>query len=147
MSSLTLRRLGLFGFATLFSALTIAPARAWQAPAAAASTHDAVFDVGGQIYSGVTTFVVDKAGAVTGTMKLTDPALVGAKLNGTIKDGVWTFNYPFTMNNQGQTCSGTVSGTAKVNADQSDVTGPVNIDGDCGSDAISGTFSFKKRAK
>jgi len=146
MSSFTRRRLGLFGFATLFAAFTVAPAVAWQT-AAAAPTHTAAFDVGGQAYTGVTTFAVDKAGAVTGTMKLDNPAQVDAKLNGTIKDGVWSFNYAFTMNNQGQMCSGTVSGTAKVNADHSDVSGAVSIGGDCGADAQSGTFSFKKRTK
>lgn len=145
MSLLAVRRIALFGCATLVAGLALAPVAAQQA--AVTLTHDAVFDVGGMIYSGGTTFTIDKAGAVTGTMKLDLPAIVDAKLNGTVQDGVWTFNYPFTMNNEGQPCSGTLSGTAQVKSDGSEAAGPVTVSGDCSPEALAGTFTFKKRAK
>lgn len=146
MSRLTLRRATLFTGAALLACSALVPLAAQQS-AAAAPPFDATFDVNGSTYSGGTSFVVDKAGKVSGTMKLDSPALVNAKLNGEVKDGVWTFNYPFTMDNQGQACSGTVSGTAKVKADGSEAAGSVTIGGDCGPEALTGTFLFKKRAK
>jgi hypothetical protein len=145
MSQHILRRLAVFGCAALLGALVFQPAVAAQTKPA--PTHDAVFEVGGATYSGATTFTIDKAGKVTGTMKLDTPALVDARLNGEVKDGVWTFNYPFTMDNQGQPCSGTVSGTAQVKADGAEATGAVTIGGDCSPDALTGTFAFKKKAK
>ncbi len=143
MSLSVLRRLSVFGCATLL--ILSAAISAQQAPAT--PKYDATFDVNGTAYAGSTTFVVDKTGKVTGTMNLDTPAAVDAKLNGEVKSGVWTFNYPFTMDNQGQPCSGTVSGTAKVTADMSEASGTVNIGGNCSPDPLSGTFSFKKRAK
>jgi hypothetical protein len=115
------------------------------APAAPAPTHDVVFDVQGQQYVGATTFAVDKAGKVTGTMKLTDPALVNGKLNGDVTDGVWKFAYPFTMDNQGQACEGTVAGTAKVTADRAEATGEVSITGSCSPEPLVGVFKFTKK--
>jgi hypothetical protein len=116
------------------------------APAApAAPTYDVVFDVQGNQYVGTTSFAVDKAGKVSGTMKLTDPALVNAKLNGEVANGVWKFAYPFTMDNEGQPCEGTVSGTAKLTADQSEAAGDVNISGTCSADALVGTFKITKK--
>lgn len=115
------------------------------APAAPAPTHDAVFEVQGAQYVGAATFTVDKAGKVTGALKLTDPALVNGTLNGEITNGVWKFAYPFTMDNQGQVCEGTVSGTAKVTADRAEATGDVNISGTCSPDALVGVFKFTKK--
>jgi hypothetical protein len=126
-------------FVTTLSARQAAPA------APAGPVYDVVFEVQGQQYVGNTTFVVDKAGKVTGTMKLTDPALVNAKLNGEVANGVWKFSYPFTMDNQGQACEGTVAGTAKITADNGDAAGDVNITGNCGPDALVGTFKFTKK--
>jgi hypothetical protein len=126
-------------FVTTLSARQAAPA------APAGPTYDVDFEVQGSQYVGSTTFVVDKAGKVTGTMKLTDPALVNAKLNGEVAAGVWKFAYPFTMDNQGQACEGTVSGTAKVTADHGEAVGDVNISGSCSADALVGTFKFTKK--
>lgn len=116
-----------------------------QAPAPAAPTYDVVFDVQGQQYYGGTTFVVDKAGKVSGTMKLTSPATVDAKLNGEVANGVWKFAYAFTMDNQGQACGGTLTGTAKVTANMNEAAGEVNISGTCSPDALAGTFRFTKK--
>lgn len=131
----------------LMAALSVTTLSATQAPAAApsAATYDVVFDVQGNQYVGSTTFTVDKAGKVSGTMKLTDPAVVNAKLNGEVANGVWKFAYPFTMDNQGQACEGTVSGTAKVAAGNAEAAGDVNISGSCSSDALVGTFKFTKK--
>lgn len=116
------------------------------APAAPPSpTYDVLFDVQGNQYAGTTTFTVDKTGKVTGTMKLTDPAIVNAKLNGEVANGVWKFAYAFTMDNQGQPCEGTVSGTAKLTADHAEAVGDVNISGTCSTDALVGTFKFTKK--
>jgi len=116
------------------------------APAAPAGPmYDVVFDVQGSQYLGTTSFSVDKAGKVSGTMKLTDPALVNAKLNGEVANGVWKFAYPFTMDNQGQACEGTVSGTAKLTTDNGEAVGDVNISGSCSADALVGTFKFTKK--
>ena len=115
------------------------------APAPAATMYDVVFDVQGSQYLGSTSFAVDNAGKVTGTMKLTDPALVNAKLNGDVANGVWKFAYPFTMDNQGQACEGTVSGTANVTADRAEAVGDVNIAGTCSPDPLVGTFKFTKK--
>jgi hypothetical protein len=96
-----------------------------------------------QVNIGTTTFIVDKAGKVTGTMHLDDPNVVDATLSGTVKDGVWTFEYPFSM----QTCSGISTGTAKVSADQATVTGSLTVSGGCTSQPQTGTFTFTRRAK
>lgn len=130
----------------LAAALSVTTLSARQAPAAAAAAaFDVIFDVQGSQYVGTTTFVVDKAGKVTGTMKLTDPALVNAKLSGEIANGVWKFSYPFTMDNQGQACEGTLAGTAKVTAGNTEAAGDVNISGSCSPDALVGTFKFTKK--
>jgi hypothetical protein len=131
----------------IIAALSITTVSARQAPPtpAAAPTYDVVFDVQGSQYVGSTTFAVDKAGKVSGTMKLTDPALVNAKLNGEVANGVWKFSYPFTMDNQGQACEGTVAGTAKVTAGNTEAAGDVNISGTCAADAMVGTFKFTKK--
>jgi len=140
-----MRRFVSFSCAAVVAATFATTLFAQAAPAPAAPTYDVVFDVQGSQYVGTTSFVVDKAGKVTGTMKLTDPALVNAKLNGEVANGVWKFAYPFTMDNQGQACEGTVAGTAKLTADQGEAVGDVNITGSCGPDALVGTFKFTKK--
>jgi hypothetical protein len=130
----------------LAAALSVTTLSARQAPAApAASAYDVVFDVQGNQYVGTTTFMVDKAGKVSGTMKLTEPATVNAKLAGEVANGVWKFSYPFTMDNQGQPCEGTLTGTAKVTAGNAEAAGDVNITGTCSPDALVGTFKFTKK--
>ena len=98
-----------------------------------------------QASTGTTTFVVDSAGKVTGTMHIDSPNVADAKLAGTVKDGVWTFEYGFSMPVQG--CTGTVAGTAKVAADQASVTGSLTVSGGCTQQPQSGTFAFTKRPK
>lgn len=127
----------------LLASLFVTP----QAPAAPVLTHDASFEVQGAVYTGAARFAVDAKGAVTGVLKLDSPAVVDAKLGGQVKDGVWTFSYPFTMDNQGQACSGTVSGTAKVTGNGAETSGPVTIAGDCSPEPLTGTFKFVARKK
>jgi hypothetical protein len=98
-----------------------------------------------EISTGTTTFIVDSAGKVSGTMHLDDPNLVDATLAGAVKDGVWTFEYGFSMS--AQNCTGTATGTAKVSGDRSTVAGSVTVTGGCTSQPQSGTFTFTKRAK
>jgi hypothetical protein len=141
-----MRRFVSFSCAALVAATCATTLLAQSAPPApAAPAYDVIFEVQGSQYVGTTSFLVDKAGKVTGTMKLTDPALVNAKLNGEVANGVWKFAYPFTMDNQGQACEGTVSGTAKLTADQGEAVGDVNISGSCSADAMVGTFKFTKK--
>ena len=94
---------------------------------------------------GTTTFLVDKAGKVSGTLHIETPNVVDATLAGTVKDGTWTFEYPFSMPAQG--CTGTVAGTAKVSADNSSVIGTLTVGGGCVDQPLSAPFSFKRRAK
>jgi hypothetical protein len=94
---------------------------------------------------GTTTFVVDKTGKVTGRLHVETPNVVDATLAGTVKAGVWTFEYTFAMPVQG--CNGNVSGTAKVSADQNTVAGTMNIGGECVPQPMTAPFTFTKRAK
>ena len=94
---------------------------------------------------GTTTFEVDKTGKVTGKLHIESPNVVDATLGGTVKDGKWTFEYPFSMPVQG--CVGTVNGTATVSADQSKVSGLLNIGGACVEQPVTAAFTFTRRAK
>jgi type 1 fimbria pilin len=128
-------------------AALLIPARTGFA-AAQAAPEAPIYDVRvevDQISTGTTTFSVDKTGKVSGVMHIDSPNVADAKLAGTVKDGVWTFEYPFTMTAQG--CSGTVSGTAKVSADQKLVSGSMTIGGGCVEQPMTATFTFTRRAK
>ncbi len=108
-----------------------------------APTYDVSFALEQGAYTGTTTFAVSRAGAVTGTMKLTSPTVVDATLSGTIKDGTWTFDYPYTIPEQG--CSGTVKGTATVAADRSTAKGHVTIGGACVESPLESDFTFTRK--
>lgn len=139
----SLRRIA--GACALGALFVPAPIRAAAFQAAPATPiYDVRVEVD-QTSTGTTTFVVDKAGKVSGTMHIESPNVVEARLAGTVKDGVWTFEYPFTMTAQG--CTGTVSGTAKVSADQKLVTGSMTIGGGCVEQPMTATFTFTQRAK
>jgi hypothetical protein len=95
-----------------------------------------------QEYTGTTTFAIDAKGVVTGEMTV-DPPGVRATLNGTVKDGVWTFEkMPYTI--ASQNCSGVTSGTAKVPADRQVITGHIHVEGGCTDQPMDGTFTFTK---
>lgn len=111
--------------------------------AAAAPTYDVTFTLDQGVYTGTTTFSTDRKGVVTGTMKLTSPIAVDATLAGEVKAGTWTFEYPYTIVEQG--CSGTVTGKAKVSADHKSVTGDVTIGGACVEQPTPATFSFTRK--
>jgi hypothetical protein len=134
-----------------FAALTLATSTALGLAATSAQTpaptYDAVFEVQGQQYVGTTTFMVDKAGKVSGAMTLVNPATVNAKLGGELAKGIWKFSYAFTMDNQGTPCEGTLSGTAKVNDTHTEAAGDVTISGSCSPEPLAGTFKFTKKSK
>jgi hypothetical protein len=111
--------------------------------AAAAPTYDVTFTLDQGTYTGTTTFNVDRKGVVTGTMKLTSPIAVDGTLAGEVKAGTWTFDYPYTIPEQG--CSGTVKGTGKVSADRKTITGDVTIGGACVEQPTAATFSFTRK--
>lgn len=113
--------------------------------APAAPTYDAAFVLAEGTYTGTTTFAVDAKGAVTGTMKLTSPMTVDATLGGAMKDGVWTFEYVYSLPEQG--CSGTVKGTGKMSADKKTISGDVTIGGACVEVPTAASFSFVKQEK
>ncbi len=126
----------------------LAGSSTWQAaaPAPAAPTYDAKYtDADGQVYTGTLTFAVDAKGVVTGTMKLTDPLEIVATLGGTVKDGKWTFDYPFEIPSQG--CSGTVKGTGDISADSKTVQGSAMSSGGCSEQPIQLTFTLTRQAK
>ena len=113
-----------------------------QAPQAAPA-YDVSFVLEQGTYTGTTTFEVSRAGAVTGTMKLVSPTVVDASLAGTVKGDMWTFEYPYTIPEQG--CTGVVKGTGTVAADRSSVKGNVTIGGACTQEPLTASFTFTKK--
>ena len=136
-------RVAVFGIAAIW-VLGSLPGRA-QTPA---PTYDAVFTILSNqgTYAGPTTFAVDAQGTVSGTMALTFPTRVTATLGGTVKDGTWTFSYPFAMPDNNN-CTGAVKGTAKVSADGKSVTGTANVSAVCIQQPEDTTFVFTRREK
>ena len=117
-----------------------------QAAQQAPATYDAKFTTAeGQVYSGTLTFAVDAKGVVTGKMKLVDPTEVTGTLAGTVKGGMWTFEYPYEIPAQG--CTGTVKGSAKVPADQKVIEGKGIAGGACAEQPIELTFTLTKQGK
>lgn len=98
----------------------------------------------GDVHEGTTTFAVDAKGVVTGKMVLTIPTPVNSSLAGTLKDGVWTFKFPYEAPEQN--CAGTVTGTAKVPADRKLISGNAVIDG-CSDEPIAAVFTFTRQEK
>jgi hypothetical protein len=110
------------------------------------ATYDAKFTgADGQVYTGTLTFAVDPKGAVSGKMKLVDPIEVLGTLAGTVKDGTWTFEYPYEIPQQG--CTGVVKGTAKVPTDQKVIEGKGVAGGGCAEQPIELTFTLTRQAK
>lgn len=110
-----------------------------------APVYDAAFVLDQGTYTGTTTFAVDRKGVVTGTMKLTSPIAVDAALGGSVKDGVWTIDYAYSIPEQG--CSGTVKGTGKVAEGGARVSGDVTIGGACVEMPMPASFTFVRQAK
>ena len=108
-----------------------------------APTYDVSFVLEQGTYTGTTTFVVNRAGAVSGTMKLTSPTVVDAALGGTVKDNTWTFEYSYTIPEQG--CTGQVKGTGTLSADRASVAGDVTIGGGCTQEPLTAKFTFTKK--
>lgn len=108
-----------------------------------APAYDASFVLAEGTYTGTTTFAVSRTGAVTGTMKLTSPTVVEATLAGTLKGTTWTFEYPYTIPEQG--CSGTVTGTGEVAKDRASVKGHVTIRGGCVESPEEADFTFTRK--
>lgn len=124
------------------TALAMAPAQNSKAPEA--PTYDARFTAAdGTVYSGTMTFAVDAKGGVSGKMKLVDPIEVTATLAGTVKDGTWTFEYPYEIPQQG--CQGVVKGTAKVSKDSRTIEGKGIAGGGCAEQPIDLTFTLTKK--
>ena len=92
--------------------------------------------------TGTATFSVDRAGNVTGNLNIDIPNVVKAKLSGTVKNGTWTFEYPFEMPDAN--CSGTVKGTGKVATDLSTVSGTITVSGACTPEPLTGPFTFTR---
>ncbi len=110
---------------------------------ATAPTYAVTYTLDQGTYTGSTTFNVDRKGVVTGTMSLTSPIAVNGTLNGEVKNGTWTFDFPYTIAEQG--CSGTVKGAAKVSADRKTISGDATIDGACVEQPTAATFSFTRK--
>ena len=108
-------------------------------------TYDATFVVGTdpQPYKGTMTFRADRGGAVTGRMNLKQPLGVTGTLGGTIKDGTWTFEYPYAIAERN--CTGVLKGSAKVPADKQTITGTVVISGACSPTPQNATFTMTKQ--
>jgi hypothetical protein len=111
--------------------------------APAAPAYDVTYTLDQGVYTGTTTFNVDGKGAVTGDMSLTSPIAVTGTLNGEVKAGTWTFDFPYTITEQG--CSGTVKGTAKVSEDMKTIAGDATIGGACVEQPTAATFTFVRK--
>ena len=109
----------------------------------AAPTYAVTYTLDQGTYTGSTTFNVDRKGVVTGTMALTSPIAVDGTLNGEVKAGTWTFDFAYTIAEQG--CSGTVKGTAKVSADKKTISGDATIGGACVEQPTPATFTFTRK--
>ena len=96
-------------------------------------------------YTGTSTFSVDAKGMVAGKMVILSPTTVLATLSGRIDQGMWTFEYPYEMTDQG--CTGTLKGSAKVPADRKEISGSALIGGDCAPEPMTGTFTFTLQVK
>ena len=124
-------------------------AGSFQGTTPAGPVYDVKFTVPGnegpQVYTGTTTFVVDGKGGVSGKFHITTPTEVTGTLNGTIKGGTWTFDYPYTI--PAQACSGSVKGSVPVTADRKVIQGDVVIGGACTEQPLSATFSFTLQEK
>jgi hypothetical protein len=112
--------------------------------APAGPTYDVAFVLPQGTYSGTTSFAVDRKGVVTGTMKITQPGVVDAKLAGTVKNGTWAIDHTYAIPEQG--CTGTIKGTAKVPADAKVISGNVTIGGACVEAPVDATFTFTRQA-
>lgn len=108
-----------------------------------APSYDVSFVLPQATYTGVTTFAVDAKGKVSGTMKIAEPAVVDATLDGAVKDGVWTIDHTYSMPAQG--CTGTIKGTAKVPKDAKVISGTVTIGGACVEAPLDATFTFTRK--
>lgn len=119
---------------------------AFNAPQAApaAPKYDVAFVLPQGTYAGTTTFAVDRKGVVTGTMKITQPAVVDATLAGTVKSGTWVIDHTYQIPDQG--CTGTIKGTAKVPADAKVISGNVTIGGARVEAPVEATFTFTRQA-
>jgi hypothetical protein len=128
---------------TLLLTLSAAVFVAAQTPAQ--PQYDAKWELdSGQVYTGTVAMAVDAKGVVSGKMHLTVPATVTGTLSGAVKDGVWTFKFPYTVIDQG--CSGTVAGTGKIPADRKVITGTATIEG-CSETPLSSTFTLTRQEK
>jgi hypothetical protein len=125
--------------------LFVAPLAASQiAPAPAGPTYSVKFTLD-QDYIGTSTFAVDAKGVVTGEATV-DPPGARLTLNGTVKDGVWTFEkMPYRI--PAENCSGVASGSAKVPEDRGVITGTIHIEGGCTDQPMDGTFTFTKTVR
>ncbi len=134
---------------SLVLAAVLAGSGVWQGttpPPTPEPTYDAKYtDADGQVYTGTLTFAVDAKGVVTGRMKLTDPLEIVATLGGTVKDGKWTFDYPYEIPAQG--CSGTVKGTGDISPDSKTVQGSATSGGTCSEQPTQLTFTLTRQAK
>lgn len=122
--------------------ITSDPSRNGQ-PSAGGADYAVTYTLAQGKYVGATTFKVDGNGVVTGHMSLTSPIAIEGMLNGEVKAGTWTFDFPYTMSAQG--CSGTVKGTAKVSLDAKIVSGEATIGGTCVERPTPATFRFTRK--
>jgi hypothetical protein len=128
--------------AAVLCAVPLAAAQVTPKPAAPTYAVKVSLD---QEYIGTTTFAIDAKGVVTGEMTVDPPGVVQT-LNGTVKDGVWTFEkMAYTM--AAQSCSGVTSGTATVPADLGVISGKIHVEGGCTDQPMDGTFTFTKIPK
>lgn len=120
-----------------------APGRAQENPPAPAggTTYDVVFVFSDTSYTGTMTLTFDKD-VVSGSMTITSPVPVTAKVAGTRKGTKLTFDYAYAMAGD-QPCNGQVTIEATMDPKTGTASGTAHAVG-CSDDPLDGTFSLTR---
>lgn len=122
------------------------PSRAQENQPASAqkgTPYDVVFVFSDTNYTGTMTLTFDKD-VISGSMTITSPVPVTAKVAGTRNGTKLTFDYPYAMAGD-QPCNGHVTIEATLDPKTDSASGTAHTIG-CSDDPLDGTFSLKRAA-
>ena len=104
-------------------------------------TYDAMFSAQGMDFTGTADLSTAEGGAVTGTVRLTNPETVSAELKGMVADS--TFSFESTYSRAGG-CEGALLGGGEILSDGVGTSGDVDIADDCMGGVMEGSFNFTR---
>ncbi|MCL7965740.1 MAG: hypothetical protein M8840_04315 [marine benthic group bacterium] len=104
-------------------------------------TYDAMFSAQGMDFTGTADLSTAEGGAVTGTVRLTNPETVSAELKGMVADS--TFSFESTYSRAGG-CEGALLGGGEILSDGVGTSGDVDIADDCMGGVMEGSFRFTR---